>query len=277
MSKLNRYYAGKHALVTGGSSGIGAALARRLVELGAGVTLVARSAGPLSTLTDELRRLHPAARVRTLELDIADEQAVAALVPRELDEQPVDLVVNNAGIAHAGRLMETPPERFRALVETNLLGTIWMTRAVVPHLRDRGRGHLVNVASMAAVEGVYGYAAYAPSKFAIVGFTQVLRAELRPDGIGVSLLLPPNTDTPQLAAEIEQLPPEMRGIHQASRVMRAPAVAEVLLRGVAKGRFEIVPGLDGRILYRLHRLTRAPLRAYFDREVRRGLATPAAD
>jgi 3-dehydrosphinganine reductase len=264
-------FAGKHALITGGSTGIGAAVAARLAQLGCGVTLVARGAGALEDAAAQIELEQPGVAVRTLALDVADEAAVAAAVPRELAAQPADIVVNNAGIAHAGRFLDTEPERYRALMEVNFFGTLWMCRAVVPHLRERGRGHLVNVASMAAIEGIYGYSAYAPSKFAMYGFTQVLRAELKPDGIGVSVLLPPNTDTAQLAAEIEQIPPEMKRIHETSSVMSPQDVAEALLRGVARGRFEIIPGLEGLLLNRLHRTSHRPLRSYFDWHVGRGL------
>lgn len=85
------------------------------------------------------------------------------------------------------------------------------------------------------------------------------------------MLLPPNTDTAQLAAELEQIPPEMKRIHETSSVMSPQDVAEALLRGVARGRFEIIPGLEGRLLDRLHRTSHRPLRSYFDWHVRRGL------
>jgi 3-dehydrosphinganine reductase len=267
---LARAFAGKHALITGASTGIGAAIAARLAQLGCGVTLVARGADALEDAAARMSREQPGVTVRTLALDVADEAAVAEAIPRELAAQPADIVINNAGVAHAGRFLDTEPERFRALMEVNFFGTLWMCRAVVPHLRERGRGHLVNVASMAAIEGIYGYSAYASSKFAVYGFTQVLRAELKPDGIGVSVLLP-NTDTAQLAAELEQIPPEMKRIHETSSVMSPQDVAEALLRGVARGRFEIIPGLEGRLLDRLHRTSHRPLRSYFDWHVRRGL------
>jgi 3-dehydrosphinganine reductase len=264
-------FAGKHALITGGSIGIGAAVASRLVRLGSGVTLIARGADALAATAARIAREAPGVTVRTLSLDVGDEAAVAEAIPRELAAQPADLVVNNAGVAHAGRFMETDPERFRTLMDVNYFGTLWMCRAAVPHLRERGGGHLVNVASMAAIEGIYGYSAYAPSKFAVYGLTQVLRAELKPHGIGVSVVLPPNTDTAQLATEIEQIPHEMKRIHQTSSVISPEDVAEALLRGVARGRFEIIPGLEGRVLNALHRASHKPLRAYFDWHVRRAM------
>jgi 3-dehydrosphinganine reductase len=270
--RLSSQFAGKHALISGGSSGIGAAVARRLAGLGAGVTLIARREEGLARIAGQISAEHRGARVRTLPLDVTDEHAVADAIPRELADQPADLLVSSAGIVHAGRLGETDPARFRAVMETNYFGALWMARAVVPHFRERGRGHLANVASVAALEGIYGYSAYCASKFAVYGLSQGMRAELRPSGIGVSVLLPPNTDTPMLEAERTLIPPEMAPVYDSFRVLSATKVAESLLRGVAKGRFEIVPGFDNRLMTRLHRLSPMPLRAYLDWRVRRELA-----
>lgn len=252
--------------------GIGLAVARLLTGMDASVTLLARRPEPLAAAAEALSSECPGAPVRTLALDVTDEAAVASEIPQEMAEQPVDLLVNSAGIAHAGRFLETQPADFRSQLETNYLGTVWMVRAVLPHLLERGRGHVVNVGSIASLEGVYGYSAYAPAKFAVYGLSQVLRAELRPHGLGVSVLLPPNTDTEQLVAERASAPAEMRRINETSRVMNPERVAKALLAGVARGRFEIIPGLDSRVMARVHRWSRAPLRTYFDWHVSRALA-----
>ena len=266
------HFAGRHALITGGSTGIGAAVARSLAARGADVTLIARREDVLARTAVEISAEHADARVRTLPLDVTNERAVADAVAREVSTSPVDLLVNSAGIVHAGRLLETDPERFRALMETNYFGTLWMVRAMVPHLRERGHGHVVNVASVAALEGVYGYSAYCASKFAVYGLSQALRAELRPAGIGVSVVLPPNTDTPMLEAERALIPPELRPVYESFRVLSASQVAEALVHGVERGRFEIVPGIDNWLTARLHRFSPVPLRAYLDWRVRRELA-----
>jgi 3-dehydrosphinganine reductase len=266
------HFVGRHALISGGSTGIGAAAARSLASRGAGVTLIARREDVLGRAAAEISGEHPGVRVRTLPLDVTDERAVAHLIARELAEQPADLLVNSAGIVHAGRFLETEPERFRALMETNYFGTLWMVRAVVPHFRERGRGHVVNVSSVAALEGVYAYSAYCASKFAVYGLSQSLRAELRPAGIGVSVVLPPNTDTPMLEAERALIPSELRPAYDSFRVLSATQVAEALVKGIDGGRFEIFPGIDNRLTARLHRLSPAPLRAYLDWRVRRELA-----
>lgn len=269
--RLRERFGGTHAVVTGGSAGIGAAVATRLVDVGAGVTLVARHEDQLAQTAERLRAGRRGAVVRTLALDVADEARVAAALAEELAAQPAELLVNSAGISHAARLLETDPATFRRVIDVDYLGTVWTTLAAVPHLRGRPGAHVANVASIAALEGIYGYAAYAPAKFAVLAFSQVLRAELRPQGIGVSVVLPPNTDTEMLAAEVAQLPPEMRPIHATSRVLSAEAVADGLLAGICSGRFEIVPGRDNRALKRVHGVSPAPLRTGFDLMVRREL------
>jgi 3-dehydrosphinganine reductase len=271
LQRFRERFGGGHAVITGGSAGIGAAIARRLVQSGTGVTLVARGEARLADAAERLRRDGEGATVRTLALDVADEAAVAAAVDHELSEQPAELLVNSAGITHAGRLLETDTATFRRLIEVNYLGTLWPTLAAVPHLRGRRGAHVANVASIVALEGVYGYAAYAPSKFAVLGLSQVLRAELRHQRIGVSVTLPPNTQTAMLEAELEQLPDEMRPIHATSKVLPAEAVADSLLAGICSGRFEIVPGRDNRVLKRVHQTSPKPLRARLDSMVRREL------
>jgi 3-dehydrosphinganine reductase len=270
--RLRERFGGTHAVVTGGSAGIGAAVARRLVDVGAGVTLVARRERRLAEAAERLRAARAGAVVRTLALDVADEARVSAALPEELTAQPAELLVNSAGISHAGRVLETDAETFRRVTDVDYLGTVWTTLAAVPHLRGRSGAHVANVASIAALEGIYGYAAYAPAKFAVLAFSQVLRAELKPQGVGVSVVLPPNTDTEMLSAELAELPPEMRPIHATSRVLSAEVVADGLLAGICSGRFEIVPGRDNRALKRVHGVSPVPLRAGFDLMVRRELA-----
>lgn len=265
MSRPARHFAGKHALITGGSAGIGAAVARRLVERGTGVTLVARQPGRLEDAAAGLRQVAEEVRVRTLPPDVADEAAVVAAVAAELAAQPVDLLVNCAGVAHSARFTETPAADFRRQMEVNYFGTLWMLRAVVPHLLERGAGQIVNVGSMASLAGYYSYSAYAPAKFAVYGLTQVLRAELEPRGVAVSILLPPNTATDQLAAELASAPPEMRRFHKSGPVLDPDEVAQALFRGLKRGRFEIIPGFSSRLVARVGRLWPGLTRAFFDR------------
>lgn len=241
---LAGYFENQHVVLTGGSSGIGRAMADKLVAAGAEVTLIARRAEPLERARDELAK--DGRRVHAVALDISNLEDVEAKLGAHLDAHPAHMLVNNAGIAMPGRFLETDFRHYREQMEINYFGAVHMCRAVVPRLVSQGSGHVMNVGSLAGEMGIYGYSAYAPSKFALHGFTECLRAELKPLGVQVSLLLPPDTDTPQHTAEMEHLPEETKAIAGNVKMLSAEQVAELGLRGMAAGRFEIVPGMDGR-------------------------------
>jgi 3-dehydrosphinganine reductase len=240
-------YRDKRAFITGGSSGIGLAMARQLVQQGAHVAIAARGVEQLEAARTELDALaSPGQRVASFTLDVSDRDAVSRVSAAALDALGgIDLLVNNAGIAHPGYAWEIPDEVFERMVQVNYLGTVWVTRAFLPALRAQGHGDVVNVSSIAGLMGVFGYTAYGGSKFAVTGFTEALRQELKPAGIGVSLLCPPDTDTPQLAYEEGLKPAETKALAGSVKPMSAEAVARAMLQGVAAGRPVIVPGLDG--------------------------------
>ena len=162
------------------------------------------------------------------------------------------------------------------MLEVNYLGMVRVARAVLPGMRRAGAGHIVNVSSMLGFMGCYGYSAYAASKYAIAGFTECLRQELLPEGIRVSICYPPTTDTPGLAKENEVKPPETAAIEGSSRTFTADEVAASLLAGVARGRFEILVGLDSALVWRLHRFAPWLLRWATDRILRKHRAATLA-
>jgi 3-dehydrosphinganine reductase len=272
MSAARDAFAGKHALLTGGSGGIGVAIARALLERSCGVTLIARREAALAAAAGRLREVAPRLAVRTLALDVADEQRVGATIPQELAEQPADLLINCAGIATPAEFVHADPTDLRAQMDSNYYGAVWMIRAVVPSLLERGGGHIVNMASTAALIGVYGYSGYCPSKFALYGLSEVLRAELRPRGIGVTVVLPGSTRTAMLEHELQIAPPETKKLITSTRVLTAEQVARATLRAVAARRFEVIPGLESRLSVRSYRLLPSVGRAFLDREIRRARA-----
>lgn len=239
---MTEYFRGKHVLVTGGSSGIGFAAAQKLVASGAVVTLLARRPDVL-----EGARAKLGGTVHALSVDVAKADDVRAIVGAHLDAHPADMLINNAGVVMPGRFLELKDDDFRWMMDINYFGTVNMCRVVLPHLVKRGGGHVLNVSSMAGGIGIYGYTAYAASKFAICGFTEALRGEMWPHKIRVSVCLPPDTDTPQLAFENQYKPAETKAIAGNVKTLAPEAVAEALLRGMAAGAYEIVPGLDGRV------------------------------
>lgn len=252
-----------HAFVSGGSSGIGLALAHRLAGAGWDVTLLARDRTRLAAAQDAVAQ-HGRA-VAACSADVADEAAVAAAVAEATARLgPPDLVVACAGIVVPGRLEAQPADAFRRSMEVNYLGALNLTRAALPAMRPRG-GRIVLIASGAALIGLYGYTSYAPSKFAVRGLAEALRSELSADGIGVSIVYPPDTDTPGFREERRARPEITSRLAEAGGLMTADQVAGAIMRGIARGRFAITPGAKMTVLARLHSLIGPALhRFWFD-------------
>src|SRR5215216_1777863 len=174
------------ALVTGASSGIGEAVARALV--GAGFTVYGTSR---KATAGEKRE-----EVVFLPLDVTDDESAARAVREVLDRSGrIDVLVNNAGVGVAGGAEESSVEQARALFETNLFGSMRMTRAVLPHMRQQGRGRIINVSSIVGLIPVPFMALYASSKHAMEGYSESLDHEVREHGVRVLLVEPAYTRT----------------------------------------------------------------------------------
>jgi hypothetical protein len=220
------------ALVTGASSGIGAALARDLAAAGAAVALVARRAGHLAEIVTTL----PPGRSAAFPCDVRDAAAVAATVAAVRERfGAIALLVNNAGIGRYLPFLETSAEEVAAILETNLHGALHFTRAVLPEMLARRHGHVVNVASIAGRIGSRNHAVYCASKFALVGFSESLAYELEGTGVGVTLVNPGIIDTAffdhQSFADFPT--------HARARAIPPEAVSAAIVRAVRRGRREV--------------------------------------
>jgi 3-dehydrosphinganine reductase len=152
----------------------------------------------------------------------------------------------------------------RQTMEIDYFGTLHLVRALLPGMREAGQGRIVLISSGAGLVGIFGYSAYSPAKFAVRGLGEVLRAELKPHGIGVSVVYPPDTDTPQLHEENKVKPAETFAISGNARAWSADDVATCILRGARRGRFTIAPGLEIALLARFHSLVHPLLDRVFD-------------
>jgi short-subunit dehydrogenase len=181
---------------------------------------------------------------------------------------PPDVLVNCAGRAYPGHFESITDAQLEDTLRTNLVGCWNTVRALLPHLKARG-GYVVNTASLAGIIGVFGYTDYCASKFGVIGFSEALRSELKPYGITVSVLCPPDTDTPGFATENTTKPEETQAISAGARVLGADAAADALLRGMRRGRFLIVPGASARLVCWMKRLAPWLVEWLMDREIRR--------
>jgi len=236
---------GKHAIVTGGSSGIGLETARLLGERGARVSLVARDGVRLEAAKRETRAL------QTASIDVTDPEAVdTGFAKLTAAEGPCDVLVASAGEARPGYFQELDLSVFRAQMDLDYFGTLHCVRAVVPSMIERHTGTIVGVSSAAGLIGVFGYSAYAPAKYAVRGLMDTLRAELRPHGIQVSCAYPPDTDTPGFARENETKPPETVAVSGTVKVMAPARVAAKIVRGIEKDHADITAEVPTTFLLR---------------------------
>ncbi|HXQ24433.1 MAG TPA: SDR family oxidoreductase [Candidatus Acidoferrales bacterium] len=236
--------------VVGGSLGIGLAVAERVAALGADVVVLARRREPLEQAAAAVRAAcrRPNQSVFWRQLDVADHEQVAATMNALVAEHGApDVLINCAGRAYPRRFEDVTYDQFAETMLVNLHGCWNTVQALLPHMKARKRGYIVNTSSLAGLIGVFGYTDYCASKFALVGFSEALRGELKPHGITVSVLCPPDTDTPGLASENLTKPEETRAIAASAKVLSATAVADALLRGMARRRFLIIPGFDSRL------------------------------
>lgn len=260
MATKSNYFEGRLALITGGSSGIGFALSKQLAEAGARVWMLARRKEGLqsafTTLFSANGRNHG-----MLAADVSDWKQLHSTLERFQREVGVpDLLINSAGITEPGLVHEIPVETFREMMEINYLGTVHATKAVLPGMLQRGSGDIVNISSAGGFVTGPGYGAYSPSKFAVRGFSDALRAEVKPRGLRVFLVYPPNTDTPQRAYEVSRQSPEIHSLDENAGLgpiklgaLSPDVVASAILRGVQRGTYVILPGKGNYVLYHMNR------------------------
>lgn len=259
-----------HVIITGGSSGIGAALAEACAARGDDVSLIARSQAALQAVRGDLEtRFGKSGRRFHAEMaDAGYGPAIAgAIAACETALGPCDTLVTSAGIVIPGRFEALSAEAFENQMRTNLFGTVNAVRAVYAGMKTRQRGKILMLGSGAGLIGIYGYTAYCASKYAVAGFAEALRAEARPHGITVSICFPPDTETPQLAAERPLRPVEAQATIGAGGLWPAPTVARAALAGLDRGRFAIYPGMQMKMLGLFGSVAMPFLRPWFDRKI----------
>lgn len=227
-------YEGITAVVTGASSGIGRLLALRFAQLGARLALVARRRDQLDALAGEIRGL--GRDVLVVPCDVADRaQVFAAAEQARAHFGTVDLLVNNAGYGHHRRFLEWDVDDIERMMQVNFFGSVYWTKALLPHMVERRRGWVVFVASVAGKIGVPDESAYVASKFAMVGLAEALSLEVEEAGVHVLTVCPGTINTEFFDDEaLARMPPVAR------RSMIAPEpVVDGVIRALAHGRHEI--------------------------------------
>jgi 3-dehydrosphinganine reductase len=266
-----------HVLITGGSSGIGLALAQRYAAQGAKISLLARDPEKLAAARAVVLSATPGCVVFTCTADVAVRAEIeAAITAAEATQGPVEVLVTSAGVAEPGYFEKLDHAVFARAMAVNFFGSVHAVKAVLPAMRRRRAGTVVLIGSGTGLFGFFGYTAYGASKFALRGFAESLRAELAGSGVHLSIVYPPDTDTPQLAAENRIKPPETAAVTAGGGLWSADAVAACTLSGVARRRFAIAPGAPLIALLWLHSLLAPVLHRVFARKAARAGARTRA-
>ena len=260
----------KCAIVTGGSMGIGKAIAEQLALRGANLFLIARREEPLRAATSELKANAVSATQRFgfFSADVSDANAVReAVKAAETECGPAAVLVNSAGFPRAGYIERLPITDIEAEISVNYLGTVYAVKQVVEGMMQRREGWILNISSLAGLKGIFGYTGYSGSKFAVVGFSEALRSELRPYGVKVSVLCPPDVDTERVKRDTREKPLEMMRISEGAKRMQPDEVARAAFEGMKKGLFMIIPGFSGKLLYIINRVAPWLVDASLDRTI----------
>jgi 3-oxoacyl-[acyl-carrier protein] reductase len=211
----------KNALITGAGKGIGKAVVLALAKEGVNVILLARTQEEIDNVAAKARSL----RVKALAItaDVADINSVNAAVEKALAEfKTIDILINNAGIASFGKFLELEPAAWERIIQVNLMGTYYVTRAVLPNMIERQTGDIINISSTAGLNGNALTSAYSASKFAVLGLTDSLMQEVRKHNIRVTALIPSTVAT-DMAKELNLTD------GNPEKVMQAEDMAELII------------------------------------------------
>ncbi|TDE06103.1 3-ketoacyl-ACP reductase [Flavobacterium hiemivividum] len=211
----------KNALITGAGKGIGKAIAIALAKEGVNVILVARTQSDLDEVAKEVNNL--GVKSLTLTADVSDISSVNTAVAAALDKfKTIDILINNAGIAAFGKILEMEPTAWERIIQVNLMGTYYTTRAVLPNMIERQTGDIINISSTAGLKGNASTSAYSASKFAVLGLTESLMQEVRKHNIRVTALTPSTVAT-DMAKDLKLTD------GNPENVMQAEDVAELII------------------------------------------------
>lgn len=245
MSIENQPFASKFAIIPGGSKGMGKEVAKKFVQLGGSVCLIARNTEFLKVALEECENVKSNNNqfIEILSCDTTDMAKLKPLIEEFIQKHGIpDYLFNFVGYALVQYLEKLTLEDFKNNMDANYYGQLIPTLIVLPHFMDAKNGYITFTSSVMGFYAIMGYATYIPSKYAISGLAESFRHELLPYNLKVSILFPVDTDTPGFAEENKLKPEECKIISETGTLMSAEEVAEEFIKGILEERFEILPG-----------------------------------
>lgn len=272
-NKNQRFSVGTHVIISGGSKGIGKALAKKFAELGTHVTIIARKESDLKSAKEEIEKCRKnchVQQVRTVSLDLTKitfpdnsnsdiNNQQKELLDKILGEhERCDILINCCGSAIPARFEDISQQQFHYMMDVNYFSAINLTRILLPVMKARSlanqngsrvsNNRVVFVSSMCGLMSFFGYSAYSASKFALVGLAEALHMELKPFDIGVTISFPPDTDTPGFEEENKTKPSLTAKISETGKVYSPDEVAQAIVSDVRAKKFYSTVGLENHLV-----------------------------
>jgi short-subunit dehydrogenase len=187
---------------------------------------------------------------------VADNDDVGRKIKSAVEKFGIpDILINSAGVGVGDYFENISYEQFDKVMKINVYGTRNTISAILPFMKQKGGGHIVNISSMAGLVGMFGYTTYCATKYALVGFSECLRSELKRFNIKVTLVCPPEVKTPFIEEEAKTLPPEARVVKNFAGLLTPEQAARAIVRGIKKRKFLVVPGIAAKFLFFQHRIS----------------------
>lgn len=249
-------FTNKTAIVTGGTAGIGLATVRELAKRGCNIAIIGRNPEMLANIPAELIAKYPKQKFISYKLDLLDINAVPTTIKQiAADFKSIDLLINNAGAAMAGKFEELSIDDIDSILNLNFRAEIIMAREVLPYIKKSNGGHIANVSSLFGLITPAGQSAYCASKFAVRGFSEVLRQEMKQYNIGVSTIFPGGVKTniaanAKIGSGVNAAEAKKEAKKFESNLTMTPEyAANVILNGIAKRKPLIMVGSTTKFLH----------------------------
>ncbi|MDN3612354.1 SDR family NAD(P)-dependent oxidoreductase [Vibrio ostreicida] len=230
----------RHVVITGGSTGIGFSIAKSFAMKGANLHLIARNKENLIKSKKQLSIVNSEINIETYAIDLKNLSDIERKIQSIGTTHGIDLIINNAGVEAYGKFEDLDEETLRHVFEVNYWGAVNVTRAAIPFLKKSPIGNISFVSSVAGYLGACGYVSYAPTKFALTGFAECLRMEMKPFNISVNIVFPPDTDTNMYTREKMFQIPEAKALSKHGKVISPDIVADKLITSIINGKFEVL-------------------------------------
>lgn len=252
-----RFLKNRHVLVVGGTEGLGLELARLAVRAGAHVGIIARREERLKTVCAFLEndKCNKAQKILWQSADVTNNEQLVRASENILQgfEGVIDFLINSAGIAIPGYLEDLTSSQLTQMMDVNFSGSVSSCKWVLPFMKKQRRGHIINVTSVAGFIGLFGYTGYCGSKFALQGFSEALKREVEPWNIRVSIVCPPNMNTPGFVEENKTKPQEVLKIESKAKLMEPAIVAKDVWKKIGKNKEIILSNFESSLAYWLSR------------------------